>query len=225
MQVGDACRNGHIVSGSNIQMYVHKGVQRVRCATCNVPPRHSSLTFGDTCKNGHVISEANHYRRGETILCAECKREAARRYARSEKGRQADARKYSVMPDWKKHERQRVNAEKRAAERADEYITQHKDDQAFQYLMLGKRAQRANEALWESYKKAEPKCLNNPAPYIDYAEENTPSQSDAYMLCKGCPILVECGRFANAYKPPVGVWAGQVWVNGLIKEVSNDDGT
>jgi hypothetical protein len=37
-------------------------------------------------------------------------------------------------------------------------------------------------------------------------------------LCEGCPLLVECGRFAAAYRPPLGVWAGEVWVDGKIRK-------
>jgi len=36
-------------------------------------------------------------------------------------------------------------------------------------------------------------------------------------------MLVECARFANAYRPPVGVWGGQVWRNGKVVEDDNSN--
>lgn len=109
--------------------------------------------------------------------------------------------------------------------KADKLIQEGKEDKGFSYLMLGARANRANNALWAAYKNNDPKCLNREDLYIDYEEENTPTPRQAYEMCEGCPVLVECARFSNAYKPPIGVWGGNVWKDGEIIGGSNDRST
>jgi hypothetical protein len=79
--------------------------------------------------------------------------------------------------------------------------------------------------LWKAYRSNDPKCLNREDLYIDYEEENTPTAEQAYLMCEGCPVLVECARMANAYKPPLGVWGGSVWINGEIQGGSNERST
>ena len=216
LQLGDTCKHGHVIRGDNAQFYMVNGAQRVRCATCNIPPRHKRLEVGDTCKNGHVVEGRNVGIRDGKVHCAECRREAVRRYSKTEKGKQAWARTSSPS-ERSKRARERA-AQRKAAERADQMIQDGKDTNALSYLMLSKRAERANDALWEAYKTKKPKCLNREAEYIDYPEDLPPSINDAYRMCEGCPVLVECGRFANAYKPPIGVWAGQVWTNGRVQQ-------
>ena len=82
------------------------------------------------------------------------------------------------------------------------------------YLRLSRRAQKALLPLEAKYDETRSTCYKNPAPYIDYDEENPPSKEDAYIMCKACPMLVECGRFATASKPYIGVWGGEVWHDG-----------
>ena len=101
-----------------------------------------------------------------------------------------------------------------ASERADRMIRNGKSDNALAYLNLTKRAQRANEKLQSGLDKDLPNCHNNPAPYMDYPENNPPSPAKAYKMCKGCPVLADCARFASAYRPPMGVWGGEVYVDG-----------
>lgn len=84
------------------------------------------------------------------------------------------------------------------------------------YLKLNKRAQRAWEPLEKAFDRTRSLCHKKPEAYIDYDEEHPPTPAEAYMLCEGCPMLVECGRFANAYKPVIGVWGGEVWENGKV---------
>jgi len=100
--------------------------------------------------------------------------------------------------------------------KADKLIQEGKDDKGFAYLMLGARANRANNALWKAYRSNDPKCTGREDLYVDYDEDNPPTPDEAYLMCEGCPVLVECARFANAYKPPIGVWGGQVWKDGNI---------
>lgn len=85
------------------------------------------------------------------------------------------------------------------------------------YLKLNKRQRLAWQPLEKAFDNERGLCYKNPGPYIDYEDGDEPHSSTAYALCYGCPMLVECGRFANAYKPVVGVWAGQVWINGKVK--------
>ena len=86
------------------------------------------------------------------------------------------------------------------------------------YLKLSKRAGQASQALEDAFDRARAKCYGNPRRYMDYEEGREPSAIDAYKLCEGCPLMVECGRFAAAYRPPLGVWAGEVWVDGKVKK-------
>lgn len=82
------------------------------------------------------------------------------------------------------------------------------------YLRLTKRAQRALEPLEEKFDQTRSTCYQNPGPYIDYDEDDPPTKEDAYLICKACDMLVECGRFAAASKPYIGVWGGEVWQDG-----------
>ena len=108
------------------------------------------------------------------------------------------------------------NANRKAAEKADNLIRAGKDQQALNYLKLAKRADRASDALEKAMGSRTPKCADNPGPYIDYDEDNPPSKEEAYKLCRSCPVLMECARFANALRPEVGVWGGEVYQAGKI---------
>ena len=91
------------------------------------------------------------------------------------------------------------------------------------YLKLTKRQQLAMTPLEEALDALEPNCKDNPGEWIDYHEDFEPTPQRAYEMCKGCPMLVQCARFASAYKPPVGVWGGQVWRNGKVVENDNNE--
>ena len=84
------------------------------------------------------------------------------------------------------------------------------------YLKLTKRQQLASIPLERKLDSVRPNCEGRSAEFIDYEEGNGPTAGDAYEMCKGCPMLVECARFSNAYRPPVGVWGGQVWKDGKV---------
>jgi hypothetical protein len=86
------------------------------------------------------------------------------------------------------------------------------------YLKLTKRQQMASKPLELSLDNEVPNCKNNPEEYIDYHEDYEPTPQRAYDMCRDCPMLVECARFANAYRPPIGVWGGQVWRDGKVVE-------
>ena len=86
------------------------------------------------------------------------------------------------------------------------------------YLKLTKRQQIAMTPLEMSLDNDVPNCQNRSDLYIDYHEDYEPTPQKAYEMCQGCPMLVECARFANAYRPPIGVWGGQVWRDGKVVE-------
>mgnify|MGYP000103150519 CR=1 FL=1 len=92
------------------------------------------------------------------------------------------------------------------------------------YLKLTKRQQIASKPLEMALDSSVPNCQDRSAEFIDYHEDETPTPARAYALCNGCPILVECGRFANTLRPAVGVWAGEVWEGGkVIKDGNNEN--
>lgn len=66
-----------------------------------------------------------------------------------------------------------------------------------------------------------PPCQDNPAPYMDYDEENPPTAVGAETLCSDCPLRIfqNCDRFAELERPAIGVWAGKRWLYG---EIVND---
>ena len=92
------------------------------------------------------------------------------------------------------------------------------------YLKLTKRQQLAMSPLEDALDSGEPNCKGRSAEFVDYHEDFEPTPEKAYEMCGGCVMLVECGRFANAYRPPVGVWAGQVWRDGkVVQSDRNND--
>lgn len=218
IEVGDTCKNGHEISGDNIQYYVNQGKQRVRCSRCNQPPRHVNPARkpGDTCRNGHKIVGENvgekKTQAGISYFCKECRRKSVRVYAQK-KGVWSSKEQDQV--DRNKAKAQLQSA-RRAAERADDLITSGKEENALNYLKLTRRAERASDALQKAMIVRKAKCADNPGPWIDYDEENPPSKNRAYLMCVDCPVLVECARFASAYRPPIGVWGGEVYEQGKI---------
>lgn len=214
VQVGDTCKNGHTIVGSNVQKYVNRGVERVRCAACNQPPKNTARKPGDICKHGHLMEGDNlgikkNNAGAQVFFCKSCRKAQLQRWADTPTGRIANSKSNSNP------EKRRRAAQRRAAERADQLIEAGKEEQALNYLRLSKRAERAAEALQNSMAKQDPNCANNPGPYIDYDEENPPTKRQAYLMCNGCPMLAECARFATAYKPEIGVWGGEVYKGGL----------
>lgn len=159
--------------------------------------------IGDFCVKGHKIEGDNvHWRKHNGTMylrCFICTKAKEERH---------------------KEKRNEVRKEKTRAERYDKILSGELDGTAkytgLNYLKLGKRAQKAWEPLEEAFDRTQSKCYDNPMPYVDYADEFPPDKDFAYELCKGCPMLVECGRFAAAYKPAVGVWAGEVWKDGSV---------
>jgi hypothetical protein len=217
IEIGDTCKNGHEISGSNIQYYVSQGKKRVRCAQCNQPPRHGNpkIKPGDTCKNAHQIVGDNVGEKktstGISYFCKECRRNSVRLTQKknvwsSKEQDQVDRNKAKAQ----------IQSARRAAERADDLITSGKEENALNYLKLTRRAERASDALQKSMTVRKAKCADNPGPWIDYDEENPPSKNRAYLMCVDCPVLVECARFASAYRPPIGVWGGEVYEQGKI---------
>ena len=211
VRIGDTCKKGHVIDGDNIQRYVNQGKPHVRCKACNQPPKNPPKKRGDSCKQGHIIDGENY---GERVIfgkmqafCKRCARDAVRRYEEKKRGRGAIVQ--ATNKD--KNEKQ---AQRRAAERADEMIQAGKEENALNYLRLTKRAERASIALHKKMVNTEPNCIDNPSQWIDYDEDNPPTKLQAFLMCQDCPVLVECARFATAYKPAIGVWGGEVYKDG-----------
>ena len=220
VEEGDVCKQGHSIEGGNAQTYMNHGVQAVRCFECNKPTSRV-IKVGDVCKYGHTIEGENAQyvmRKGkEALTCRTCRAETRKRnnatYSNSYKGQQAEAD---------------VAARKRLAKNlpepdavADlslpaEGAKGSGSMKSLNYLKLSKRAQRAHIPLEMGYDRVQSKCYQNPKPYMDYDEDAPPTQQEAFDLCDGCPLMVECGRFATAYRPPLGVWAGEVWLDNKV---------
>lgn len=91
------------------------------------------------------------------------------------------------------------------------------------YLKLTKRQQMTMAPLEIALDSKVPNCQDKPGLFVDYEEDDEPTPKNAYNLCWGCPMLVECARFANTYRPPVGVWGGQVWRDGKVVTDDNSN--
>ena len=177
------------------------------------------VEVGDFCDKGHKIEGDNVYYQKRasldsyTIRCRICHKakdaERNARYHRTEAGMAANRR-----AALRRKERTR-------SERYDKILSTELDGTqgkytGLNYLKLNKRSQRAWEPLEAKFDRTKSKCYQNPGPYIDYDEDDVPFASTAYKLCEGCPMLVECARFAAAYKPVIGVWGGEVYIDGKV---------
>lgn len=225
--VGGFCKNGHLLDNGNEVFHMRNGKQYVTCRNCRSIAGSMSVKrteVGDTCKRGHKIvgENAEYYRHNrnnkEHVRCKKCRLMNARE-------RQARFRETPEYKEYLDRRREKDSARRNESQkRADRYdkilaveVTQTNGSYTgLNYLKLGKRAQRMWEPLAEKFDTARGLCYRNPRPYIDYEEWNTPSPNQAFQLCKGCPLMVECARFASAYKPVVGVWGGEVWENGKV---------
>lgn len=233
IKVGDTCKNGHAIVGDNVQEYLNRGKPHVRCKQCNVTPV-ARKQIGDTCKNGHVIDGDNvlvrKMRGADSYTCRICSREASKRYRKSEK--------FLSNPKYVKDKQNAMRVQReleagmrgragvsyatmsRKADEIDKRIRKDPHNAAIPIALaqvdMDKRSKDALNALMSKYPDAQGKCYDNPAEYMDYERE--PSVHQAYELCKGCPLLVECGRFANANGPEQGVWGGEVWKSGRVKK-------
>jgi hypothetical protein len=235
IQVGDTCKNGHVIEGDNIQNYLNRGNPHIRCKTCNRTPVPKK-NIGDLCKKGHVIEGDNvivrKMRGSYSYTCRECSLNASRRYRKSDK--------FLNNPKYVKN---RQHAEKvrleisqglrgragvswatimKRAEDIDKRILQNPHHPNIipnlATLDLDKRGKDALNTLMLKMDNNEPFCYDNPAVYVDYEEANEPSMYEAYKMCVGCPLLVECARFASASGPEQGVWGGEVWKQGRAKK-------
>jgi hypothetical protein len=181
------------------------------------------VEVGDFCDKGHKIDGDNvHYQKRAklesfSIRCKICHKakdaERNARYHRTEAGMEANRRAYLKMRD------------KSRAERYDQILsteisgTQGKYT-GLNYLKLNKRSQRAWEPLEAKFDQTVSKCYKIPEQYIDYDEDAPPTKQEAYEMCAGCPMLVECARFAAAYKPVIGVWGGERYEAGVVIKTS-----
>ena len=221
VQLGDFCKKGHKIEGGNAQVYKSKlGNDVLRCRTCNAMTTRKKNVLGGRCVNGHDLTKENLYRHPTqgNLRCLSCKR------AR-------DKQRWSEYVNSEEYQRKKIertrakqiqtNKDKTRAERYDVILSGELDGTqgkytGLNYLKLNKRSQRAWEPLEAKFDRTKSKCYKNPGPYIDYDEEDVPFASQAYKLCEGCPMLVECARFAAAYKPVIGVWGGEVYIDGKV---------
>jgi hypothetical protein len=185
--------------------------------------RGKKVEVGDFCDKGHKIDGDNvHYQKRAklesfSIRCKICHKakdaERNARYHSTEAGMEANRRAYLKMRD------------KSRAERYDQILstelsgTQGKYT-GLNYLKLNKRSQRAWEPLEAKFDQTVSKCYKIPEQYIDYDEDAPPTKQEAYEMCAGCPMLVECARFAAAYKPVIGVWGGERYEAGVVIKTS-----
>lgn len=55
-------------------------------------------------------------------------------------------------------------------------------------------------------------------PHMDYDERTPPTQREARLMCKTagrtCPVADQCLKTGLSIQAPVGVWGGQVLVDG-----------
>jgi hypothetical protein len=181
------------------------------------------VEVGDFCDKGHKIDGDNvHYQKRAklesfSIRCKICHKakdaERNARYHSTEAGMEANRRAYLKQRD------------KSRAERYDQILstelsgTQGKYT-GLNYLKLNKRSQRAWEPLEAKFDQTVSKCYKIPEQYIDYDEDAPPTKQEAYEMCAGCPMLVECARFAAAYKPVIGVWGGERYEAGVVIKTS-----
>lgn len=224
IQLGDFCDKGHKIIDDNVQPYERDGKNYIRCLECN-RRSHSvrRMKMGDKCHRGHTVDGANvewytHSDGKKRFRCKECN--LLMKAKRNEK--------YRTSPEYEAYRKMRSEREavrkSESLKRAERYdkilaieVTQGGGTYTgLNYLKLGKRAQRAWEPLEKAFDSSQGVCYKNPDSWIDYDEDKAPSPNRAYQMCKDCPLLVECGRFASAYKPAVGVWAGEVWKDGKV---------
>jgi hypothetical protein len=177
------------------------------------------VQIGDFCEKGHLIDGDNviirkrSARLNDSIQCKRCNKAKRRR--------EINISKHKLeTPEGPLNKRQ----EKSRSERYDRILAIEVEAGVAKYTGLGhldlnKRAQRMWEPFSEAMDVHDAKCKDNPLPYIDYDFDDEvgliPTASFAYQLCEGCPLLAECARFADAYKPVIGVWGGSVWKDGV----------
>lgn len=185
-------------------------------------PQGKKVELGDFCEKGHKIEGDNVYLQkrktdGHTLRCRECQRAKDRernaRYHRTEAGMAANRRASLKLKD------------KTRAERYDRILSSEVEGTqgkytGLNYLKLNKRSQRAWEPLEAKFDQTVSRCYKNPEQYIDYDEGAPPTKREAYEMCAGCPMLVECARFAAAYKPIIGVWGGERYESGVVVKSS-----
>lgn len=225
LEIGNYCSKGHKIEGDNVSSHEKNGRTYVSCMMCRKQSASSAakrLNIGDSCVHGHVLVEGNvdHVKnnRGNSVIrCRECRLNRTRKY--TERIRQSDEYQDMLARRREKHAEKMARLDR--SHQADrQLVLEVKQSSgsytALNYLKLGKRAQRAWEPLAEAFDNATGLCKGNPRPYIDYEDDDFPSPNRAYNLCKGCPLLVECARFAAAYKPVIGVWGGEVWLDGRV---------
>ena len=224
LRVGDFCRRGHKIDGDNVQVYLNHGTERVRCKLCNQIKPNVKLKLGDICINGHKIEGENakwiktSNNVDKVLRCKTCDNARKQRYYEANKDNKefiAKARESRRNSQNKKRDEKRLERYERILE-VEVTKTSGSTYSGLKYLGFNKREQMAWEPLQKKFDETSSFCYESPRDYMDYDSDFPPSKSRAFELCNGCPMLVECGRFASASKPVIGVWAGEVWKDGKV---------
>lgn len=221
VQLGDFCKKGHKIEGGNAQIYKSTlGNDVLRCRECNRRASRKKNVVGGFCVKGHKLTEDNVYKSSskDYLQCRTCRSNGYKKrwaeYVNSEEYQRKQVERTRAKA-------RQASKDKSRAERYDQILSGELDGTqgkytGLNYLKLNKRSQRAWEPLEAKFDRTKSKCYKNPGPYIDYDEDDVPFASTAYKLCEGCPMLVECARFAAAYKPVIGVWGGEVYIDGKV---------
>lgn len=83
-------------------------------------------------------------------------------------------------------------------------------------MVIRTNVDRAKDAFEYALEHVKAACRGNPEPFMDWEIEDAPSPATAEALCADCPLLQLCREAAWADPPPIGVWGGQVWLDGQI---------
>jgi hypothetical protein len=202
----------------NVQHYMNHGIERVRCAECSRVKPNTKTQMGDTCTYGHRIEGENAVwlkvsnSDEKRLRCRTCYESKIKR----NRTLTSEQRKFNRRLGKFRREFEEQKKKDSSEKILSVQTTGNSSYGNLNYLKMSKRAEMVWQPLYKAFETNKSFCYKSPEEYIDYDEETPPSKSHAYALCNGCPILVECGRFANAYKPIIGVWGGEVWKDGKV---------
>lgn len=80
-----------------------------------------------------------------------------------------------------------------------------------EYFHISKKAQEKYGRLSLAVAQKGAYCDGKPEQYVDYDEENIPTDEQAAQMCFGCPVRQQCEEFAKEAKVNWGVWHGEVY--------------
>lgn len=95
------------------------------------------------------------------------------------------------------------------------------------YTLKGKQ-RVAYETLWRKLAAAKSAGLRIPCTertaddYIPDGHQHRVTAREALELCWGCPVMDECGAYAESDRAMSGVWGGRVWRVDRRKEIARE---